>query len=137
MTCEMAMCWLTRFLLQYNGVVVDWDREFKISDLSAPARAAKGGSGQGKKITGYRLANGAPTQINLPHNSFVRPTPPRVADELKEKYKELREACKKGADPLPFLVLPASQPLKFREPWSWPGRNGSHGYTKGISKHVS
>jgi hypothetical protein len=38
-------------VLQQGGVVVDWDMGFKISDLSAPVRAAQGGGG-GKKITG-------------------------------------------------------------------------------------
>eukprot|EP00284_Hemiselmis_tepida_P011587 CAMPEP_0174926600 /NCGR_PEP_ID=MMETSP1355-20121228/12529_1 /TAXON_ID=464990 /ORGANISM="Hemiselmis tepida, Strain CCMP443" /LENGTH=168 /DNA_ID=CAMNT_0016172643 /DNA_START=24 /DNA_END=527 /DNA_ORIENTATION=- len=82
-----------------GGVVVDWSHDFKISDLSAPARAARDpGGGQSKKMTGYKLGTSAPTQINLPHNSFVRPPPKRdvEADAVRERYKSLREACRSG-----------------------------------------
>jgi len=49
-------------------------------------------------MTGYKLGTSAPTQINLPHNSFVRPPPKRdtAADAMRERYKSLRDACRSG-----------------------------------------
>ena len=59
-------------------VIVEFDSGFKLSDLSAPARARD--VARGKKIITHPWSNSAPTSLNLPHNSFIRP----VVDENKQ-----------------------------------------------------
>jgi hypothetical protein len=60
-------------------VIVEFDAGFKLSDFSAPARARE--LARGKKIIVHAWSTSAPTSLNLPHNSFIRP---KALNDIKQ-----------------------------------------------------
>lgn len=77
-------------------VIVEYDPGFKISDLAAPNKG-KYAVGKGKRMIHSRVSNAAPTQVNLPHNSFVQGRRRGVKSSDQRRDEELSQAMRRAA----------------------------------------